>query len=255
MTRRILGILAALLLMAALLSPVYAWQPGDPRVIDRANLFTDAQKADLQQRLDKLIEKIGMDIVILTDTDTGGKSSLLYAADFYDDNGYGLGSDHTGVIYFIDMDNRVPTIVTTGGAIASINDDMIDKMLDDVWQDLSDGTYSDSVIVFLNDIQGYFVKQITVVEAVIVLLIAGLVMFVIIRTVRSKYDLKGETYTYDYDQYGKLTETVHTDTFINRTVTRRHIEKSSSSGGRSSGSSTFSGSSGTSHGGGSGRSF
>lgn len=62
-----------------------------------------------------------MDIVILTSTaakhsaddSQAEKIGMAFADDFYDQNGFGTGSAKSGLIYFIDMSNRMPILTTT----------------------------------------------------------------------------------------------------------------------------------------------
>ena len=75
-----------------------------PRIVDRADIFTDEEESSMEARLAELREQLGRDIVVFTDVSTYGLSRSVYAADFYDFNGYGIGDDREGVCLMICMD-------------------------------------------------------------------------------------------------------------------------------------------------------
>ena len=75
-----------------------------PRIVDTADIFSDEEESSMEARLAELREQLGKDIVVFTDTSTYGLSRSVYAADFYDFNGYGIGDDREGVCLMICMD-------------------------------------------------------------------------------------------------------------------------------------------------------
>ena len=93
-----------------------AWYPKDPlsfpfyhdekapRVIDIADIFSGEEEQQMEARLAELRTSLGKDIVILADVSTYGLSRSVYAADFYDFNGYGIGPDREGVCLMICME-------------------------------------------------------------------------------------------------------------------------------------------------------
>ena len=93
-----------------------AWYPKDPltfpyyhdkdapRIVDTADIFSDEEESSMEARLTELRGQLGKDIVVFTDVSTYGLSQPVYAADFYDFNGYGIGDDREGVCLMICMD-------------------------------------------------------------------------------------------------------------------------------------------------------
>lgn len=75
-------------------------------VFDEAGLLTQDEIVSLETEANELSEKYNMDIVITTTDDTGGLSSREYADDYFDYNGFGVGSEYDGILFLIDMDNR-----------------------------------------------------------------------------------------------------------------------------------------------------
>lgn len=130
------------------------------KVYDNAGLFTEDEANKLAERARELVEKSGMDVLIVTIEDAEGKSSRNYADDFYDDNGFGLGNDKSGLVLLIDMDNREAYISTCGSAIRLFTDDRLARMIDKITGPLSDGDYAKGASVFLDDVEYYYGKGI-----------------------------------------------------------------------------------------------
>lgn len=237
-------------------------------VVDSAGLFTAGEIQELERTADAVSQKAGMDVVILTAGDTGGKTSKDYADDYYDDNGY----DKDGVLLLLDMDNRQVYISTSGKGITYLTDRRIDSMLDQLIPYMKREDYSGAAQRFLKDCSGYLTtmppKSGTAGESspgrgdagkwtrylpvyIIAALVAGGVSVLI---VWSKYRVKPKRMAYDFRNQGHLNLS-RQETYLVRTwVTTREVPKSpppSSSGG---GSSTHTSSSGSTHGGG-GRGF
>ena len=78
--------------------------PDAPRVVDTADIFTDAEEAAMEARLTELRAELGKDIVVFTDVSAYGLGHPVYSADFYDFNGYGIGEDYEGACLFVCMD-------------------------------------------------------------------------------------------------------------------------------------------------------
>ena len=97
--------LCTALLLCVLFSLPSVFAAGDQRVYDQAGLFTQAEVQELEESVAEHRKSTQMDIVIVTTDDAQGKTSQAYADDFYDYNGFGEGSDNTGVLLLIDMDN------------------------------------------------------------------------------------------------------------------------------------------------------
>ncbi len=74
------------------------------RVIDGADLLTDEEEAALEKRLAEIRKEIQRDLVVLTDVSCYGHERSVYAADFYDYNGYGCGTMYEGAVLLICMD-------------------------------------------------------------------------------------------------------------------------------------------------------
>lgn len=100
------------------------------RVYDQADLFSEEEEARLEEKIQMLQEKTGMDAVLVTVKDAQGKSSEEYADDFYDENGFGTGEEGSGLLYLMDMDNRELYISTCGEMVWILTDERVEAMLE-----------------------------------------------------------------------------------------------------------------------------
>ena len=245
---------------------VYA--EGKPhRLVDNADVLTDEEEVSLSQKLDEISERQKIDVVILTVQNEADKDNIkMYGADYYDYNGYGFGENADGIILVMDYGYRAWGIVTTGKGINIFTDAGQEYMTDKFMHYLSDGdtykgfeTYADLCDKFIEQYvttgEAYDVghlpkdrNMLVVIGGSIIpaLILAGIVCSVLtsqLKTVRGQY--RADNYAVKESFYVRDA----TDLFLYKNVTKTKIEKSSSSSG---GSSTFTGSSGRSHGGSSG---
>ena len=195
---------------------------------------------------------MNMDLVVLTIDDAEGKTSAAYADDYYDYNGYGIGSDKSGALILIDMDNRQIYISTTGEMINRLSDSDIESVIDSGYSRLKSGDYYGCLTKCVKSLEDKGRgNYISVMEWVISAAIAiGCGLLACLFVVRS-YKMKINKDTYPYRENSTLNLETNEDAFVNTVVTTRRIETNTGGGG---GGSTHVGSSGTSHGGG-GRGF
>ena len=150
-----------------------AWYPADtehfegfhdpdaPRVVDNADLFTDAEEQRMETRLAALREELSKDIVIYTDVTSYGKEHAYYAADFYDYNGYGIGENYEGVCLFVCMDpeDRGWWACGTGPISEELYTEDNANDLDDVlYEYMVEGRYAEGVADWIENIRTMYVK-------------------------------------------------------------------------------------------------
>lgn len=153
MKRRLVLCLCLILLLTTPLLPALADQP---KVIDEAGLLSSGEISLLEDKAQRLADTYEIDVVILTVNSLGGKSSQNYADDYYDENGYGIGDDDSGVLFLIAMDSRDWYISTCGDGIYALTDYGIQELFSDISWDLSNGYYYDAFDGFLNGLVPYF---------------------------------------------------------------------------------------------------
>lgn len=99
-------------------------------VHDLANVLSDVEENELMSLGIDASKELGIDIVFLTTYDTNGKSSMTYSDDFYDGIEGPTTYGNDGILFFIDLDNDMNYVNTTGTAIKNISDYEVDKILD-----------------------------------------------------------------------------------------------------------------------------
>ncbi len=274
------------LLMLSVLMLLTATAFADVQIIDDARLITVEEMVLMLNIIESVEEKHQVDLVVLTTEDTPYDDTYEmyyvrnYADDFYDNGGYGMGPDDSGMLILLDMHNRVMWLSTAGVMMEYINDSREESILDDAYEYLSYGEYGKAIIAALETTSYYMDKgreegtflydEVTgerlsgVYNALTSgeMLAAGVggvfVALWMLLGVGSSYDLKGSTYRYDRQENGDLSFTRNDETFLHRTVTRRARPQHTSSGGgggrSSGGGGVHRSSGGVSHGGG-GRRF
>lgn len=276
---KILGFLVALLLLIPLAALGSA---SGERVFDNAGLFTSTQKREINEAITKFQQDTGMDFVVLTTRQATGTDPQTYAEDYYDYNGFGLDGEHSGVIYYIDMEERWHHIVSTGIMQDYMTDGRIQSAINKTTSSLSSSNYSTAVLTMVDTVRGYIRsgipegqyrydivtgerltarhKALTANELLISGVIALAVGIVFIVGVRRSYQLKGSTYQYVFRENCDLTMTDTDDTYQRSTTTQVRKPDPPSGGGSGGGgfgggggSGVHTGSSGRSHGGGGGR--
>ncbi len=253
------------------------------RVFDDAGLFSSTEIAELEEEIRNFQKETDMDFAVVTASDLGGESTQAYADNFYDDHGFGTGSDYSGALFLIDMENRLPHISTTGEAIRHLTDSRLERILDGCYDDLSDGSYADAALYVIRESLQYYLAgipsdqynydtetgeispyqepfhlpsgRVILLFALIALAVGG----VFCASVFGKYRMNMFQYEYPFRQKGKLFLREKEDIFLRKSVSKSRIQRDTSSGGGSRGggsrSSTHTSRSGRTHGGRTGKRF
>lgn len=129
---------------------------GSQRVFDQAELFSEDEIQDLEAQIAGLRSEMNMDVVVVTTDDADGMDSETYADQYYEDGGFGVGRDLSGVLLLIDMDNRQVQVSTTGDMIRYLTDDRIDAILDDGVAELKNLDYGAAAQSMLSDVEGFY---------------------------------------------------------------------------------------------------
>lgn len=264
--------MTGILLWICLLAPVTVWADDGNIVVDQADLLSDREEQMLGEKARELAEEWNQDFVLVTTSYAKGKTTGEYADDYYDYNGY----RENGVLYLIDMDNRNVWISTSGAMIRFLTDYRIELVIDAGYEELKAGNYAECMMNMLEQTESYMeegipdnqytydvetgkisrYRSVTLAEFLIALAAAAVGGIIFVVAVRSSYKMKHGKYSYPFQDKGRVNLTQREDRFVNEVVTRRKIQKDTSSGGGSGSgrSSTHSSGSGRSHGGG-GRGF
>lgn len=116
---------------------------------DSAGLLSPNEAASLEESLDALSIKHGIDIAVVTVYGIGnGMSPMEYADNYLETNFVDSNNDVNGVLLLVDMYERNWHISTCGSAIENITDYGLEYLEDVMIDDLSDGYYYDSFYSF-----------------------------------------------------------------------------------------------------------
>ena len=271
-----------LVLLAILLLPALALADG--QVIDNAGLFTPDDVLTMEAIIGRIENDHQVDMVVLTTYDVPDDYSESmwrirdYADDFYDNGGYGMGPDYSGMLILLDMNNRAIWLSTGGVMIEYINDMREEAILDRAYDHLSYGGYASGVQAALERVEYYLNKgraegtflydeatgqrlsgmynALTTNEIMLAGGAAAAAALVVYLCVHGSYNLTGSTYSYDVSSNASVRLTRDDERFVRQFVTRapRNTTTHSSGSGHSGGSGVHRSSGGRSHGGG-GRRF
>lgn len=273
-TKKLFAFLFLTLFALSLLAPLSVSAANDVKVADNADLFTDEEEAEINALISKAIASYNFDIVVVTTSNTNGKDTSLYADDYFDDNGYGIGTHRDGILFLIDMQNREYFISTSGRAIDYFDTGRTDDALDDIYPYMSGRDYAGAAKQFVRCCERNFANpdsdpdyvydpntgkivrnlSLRLNEIVIAVVIAVACLFIFRGVVIKNYKGNKKADNYALRENSTLELTLQNERLINKVVTSRRRPRDTSSSGRSGGGGGRTSSSGRSHGGG-GRSF
>ena len=245
-----------------------------PRLVDESDLLTSTQELDLTAKLNEVSERQQFDVAIVTVNSLDGKSEQDYADDYFDYNGYGLGSDRSGALLLICMKERVVAISGRGYAETALTDYGIERILDDVVPSVADMDYETAAEAFISDcdsyvtrarngdpvdvdeedIEGGYKAPFPVAKSLVISAIVGVVVAIVVgSSLKSKMiSVRAANTAADYTRPGSFVLREQNEVFLYNNVTRTAIPQQTRSGGGShGGSTTHTSSSGASHVGGS----
>lgn len=243
----------------------------EERVFDYADVLEAEEEESLRRLIARREAETGCDIVLVTLNESledyagkyGGQTgtmapssyTMIYADNFYDEHLFGYNKPQgDGVIlvdnWYREADGRVHSwFGTCGRAEDRFSDGMIDSLLDRALRDVDSdpaGAYEKYVNLFAEEMTGGVGGRIPVYAPLIAAAIAtGLYIALNLGANRGEKTVNAHTYVTGKEPRMKKRE----DIFLRKSVTRRHIQRSSGSGGGGGGGHHISGG-GVSHGGG-----
>lgn len=129
-----------------------------PRLVDSAGLLTEEQAEMLTEKLDEVSERQNLDVIIFTVDSLEGYTSTEYADDTFDYNGFGMGDNYDGILLLISMEERDWAISTHGYGITVFTDAGQKYMVDSFIGYLSDGDFYEGFNKFA-DLADKFIAQ------------------------------------------------------------------------------------------------
>lgn len=269
--KKILPITVSIITFLCMMSNAFAMES---RVFDGAGLLTEEEISQLQEEIEAFIETYNMDLVLVTTLDSRSAGTTQdYADDFYDENGFGIGSTKDGILFLIDRTYGYNDVhmVTTGEAILIYDENRIDSIIDDVALQKNNGYYAmfsafisssasyaelgvaPSNTDYYIDSDGFMKRKRNFpfgMAFAISFAVSSVVVCILIH--KNKMIKKAVTASAYLDQ-NTVQYSRKEDRFLTTHTSRVYIARDSSSsggGGHGGGSSTHTGHSGVSHGGG-----
>ena len=254
-----------------------------PMVVDTAGLLSDGQVQALEEKADALRTAYDLDVIILTVDTLGNATAQEFADAYFDDNGYGYGSEHSGILFLLAMNEREWYISTSGNAMYAFTDYGIQQLGESIVWYLSYGEYYNGFCAYQEEIPAYlesylhdrpvdgyadysgdyyhgdrdevlYYQEDRGPNLVVSLLIGICAAGVAILIMRSKMDTKRkQTSAAGYMTNGAFHLRQHQDLFLYSNVSKTRRQEPSSTSRSGGGSSVHRSSGGRRHGGGGGR--
>ena len=268
MKKRITAFLSALVLCLCTVLPVFAadgFVDEYYRINDLADLLTDSEEAALLEKLDEVSQRQKMDVTIATVDDLDGYATAAEYADVvYEYCKYGYGTERDGLLLLISMADRDWAISTCGYGITAFTDAGIEYIMEEIKPDLSHGNYAAAFDTYINLCDEFITqakngspfdkgnlprKPLSMIWIPISIVIGVVLALIFVGSMKGKLKtVRTQTAANSYLKKDSLVITDSSDLFLYHTVTRSKKENSNDSG-----SSTHTSSSGTTHGGSSGK--
>lgn len=219
-----------------------------PHVTDNAGILSESEISAINELAEKIGSKNSIDIQILTVESYTGYSIQDYADIYYENHGFGYGSEKSGLILVLSMSER-DLYISTQGSVLYITDGLSYDFLDEI----SVGQYGDGFSEFIyavddavNNLESSGSEDGSK-NSIIIGAVAGFIaatVTVIVMNSKMK-TVRSNPYASDYikSESFNLKESKDIFLFSNVTRTLRQTSNSSSGGG------VHRSSSGTTHGG------
>ena len=135
------------LVVVFLLMPLFAIADSN-RIFDNAGLFSKTETVELDTAIKSFQEQTHFDFAILTTDDFLGSYNQKAVADsFYDSQGFGFDSVNSGILFYIDTNQGLNYLSTTGVLNELLADEEItQKFLDTVNPTLNMDAFKDAAI-------------------------------------------------------------------------------------------------------------
>jgi len=133
-----------------------AWALNNERVFDEADILSIEDEKHLAALITQFQMECAMDFVLLTiDEEHAGISQQAIADTFYDQGGFGMGVHKSGILYMIDMYERIPYLCTSGDMIDYMTDKRIKNAHEICFSALVNGEYAEAIKNMLTVVKAY----------------------------------------------------------------------------------------------------
>ena len=160
MKKRITIIIMVLLLAFAAFSGLAFAQGISNNILfsDPAYTVSDEELDSLNAKLMEISERQQCEVIIYTTRDYYGETAQEYADGYYDQYGYGYGSDRSGILLVINSEDRTYAISTCGYGITAFTDAGLDYIVEQMRPALSEDDYTSALNTYA-DLCDQFLTQ------------------------------------------------------------------------------------------------
>lgn len=249
MTKKIISLLLIVLLCCSLPVAVSAEETpvggvllsAETLVFDDADLLSNAEEAELTEKLLNVSHTYNAQIVIATIDSMDGGDIDAFINLVYDEMEFGYGENRDGVLLLVCMDLREYRILSNGFAADAITLDDIDCIGDAIVPDLSDGNYAAAFSTFVDECEYYinghfngfpFEAGTNLVIALVIGIVAGVIVALILKG--QLKSVRKQNQANVYVKPGSMQITNQKDLFLYRDLKRIKKESSSKSSGSGS---------------------
>ena len=234
--KKVLILLTVLTVFLAAMLPVSATvYAEDSLLLDKIDLFSETEEAEILRRISHFIEKRNCHMLIFTDT-------IVYRNDYVIRDVLDTLRSEDLVILTVSLSDGVYyyDLYTYGTADQALTDSDVNAILDakKVYNNIKGGNVYEGVLAFIDmtearmgvfSFKGELMPGVIILSLIVALICCGVVV--------ARYKLKIKPTNYPLDRFASLKLTDEKDIFTGSFVTKRRVSSSSSvgSGGRSGG--------------------
>ena len=129
------------------------------RIVDNANKLSENEEYILTSKLDALSDEYDIDIVVYLSIDNSyGDDIVSEGCEFFDNNGYGYGEDHRGLLLIVNYEESMFDVITTGNDVREKYDNYIEDCYDAIQDSLGTNPY-EAIEIFASWIDTRFMKE------------------------------------------------------------------------------------------------
>ena len=137
-----------LLVICAVAFPFSAAAEHSPSVADVPGVLSTGEYENLSERLNSLRSTYDVDAAFIISDEITGADAQSEADDIYDYNGYGVGENYDGILYFVCETTHEYAFSTCGRAIEIFNDDSLEYIDKAMLPYLKKGDYYQAGMVY-----------------------------------------------------------------------------------------------------------
>lgn len=128
------------------------------RLGDQGKLLHEDEEESLLAQLDQISQQFQMDVVVVSVSGLEGQNAQDYAASIFQNNEYGMGTEHDGVLLLINAEDRSWHLHTSGHGTTVFTDEALSYVADHVAPKLREEAYSSGIQIFIDMCQNTIAK-------------------------------------------------------------------------------------------------